>query len=61
MSEQLMTPREMADRLGVALITLRKWRQQGKGPRYLKLGYRTIRYRIEDVVAWEIEQANTRR
>jgi len=57
----LMKPQDLADRLGVALITLRKWRQQGKGPRYIKLGHRTIRYRIEDVEEWEIAQAHEQR
>jgi hypothetical protein len=29
---------EMAEQLGVAVRTLRKWRQQGQGPAYTKFG-----------------------
>ena len=43
--------REKAEQLGVALRTLRKWRQLGKGPAYTKLG-RQIHYRDEAQAAW---------
>jgi excisionase family DNA binding protein len=48
-----LTEAEAADRLGFKAETLRKWRAQGKGPAYLKLG-RSIRYRLADVEAWEL-------
>jgi hypothetical protein len=43
--------REKAEQLGVALRTLRKWRQLGKGPAYTKFG-RQIHYRDEAQAAW---------
>ena len=43
---------ELAGRLGVPVRTIYYWNQTGYGPRRLRLG-RTVRYRIEDVEAWE--------
>ena len=43
--------REKAEQLGVALRTLRKWRQLGKGPPYTKLG-KQVHYRDEAQTAW---------
>jgi hypothetical protein len=43
--------RNTAKELGVALRTLRKWRQQGRGPAFTKFA-RQIHYRDEAVAAW---------
>ena len=43
-----LTEREVADRLGLAVATLRAWRHRGKGPRFLRLG-RSVRYLRSDV------------
>jgi hypothetical protein len=43
--------RQTAERLGVGLRTLRKWRQQGNGPPYTKFA-RQVHYRDEAVAAW---------
>jgi hypothetical protein len=43
--------RQTAEDLGVGLRTLRKWRQQGKGPPYVKFA-RQIHYPIEFLEAW---------
>ena len=37
------------------LQTVRAWRTTGYGPRGFKVG-RLVRYRLEDVLAWEAEQ-----
>ena len=34
--------------LGIAVQTLRNWRQEGKGPAYLKIG-RSVKYSIDDL------------
>ena len=40
-----LTPRQVADELGVSLVTLANWRQEPeRGPAHLRLGYRTVRY-----------------
>ena len=49
--EKYLTPAEVAEMLGLSVVTLNRWRTQGTGPRYLKPGGR-VRYRPEDVRAW---------
>ena len=46
-----MDERTVAEKLGVVLRTLRKWRQQGRGPAFIKFA-RQIHYRDEAVAAW---------
>ncbi len=43
-----ITEREVAERLGLSVATLRAWRHRGKGPRFLRLG-RSVRYLPSDV------------
>ncbi len=43
---------EAACLLGVSASTLRRWRQRGIGPAFLKLGPRRIRYSRIDVDAF---------
>jgi excisionase family DNA binding protein len=52
---RLMTERAAAERLGVSVRTLQKWRLQGNGPRFLKLGY-AVRYEEKDLESF-IERA----
>ncbi len=41
--------------------TLRNWRQQGRGPAYVKLG-RSVRYSLSDLISWfEGRRVNTLR
>jgi len=54
MSKQQLTSHELAARWDVKTGTLDRWRREKIGPRYLKLNARgTIRYRLEDVEAYE--------
>jgi len=46
---RLLTPAEAADVLGLSPRTLETHRQRGKGPPYVRVTARTIRYRSEDV------------
>ena len=43
---------QLSKRLGIAVRTLERWRWQGVGPKFIKIGGR-VRYRIEDVEAYE--------
>lgn len=45
----------LARRLNLSPRTLQRWRLDGLGPVYLKLGGRVV-YRIADVEAWEEQQ-----
>ena len=42
---------EIAARLGVAEVTVRKWRISGSGPRFIRCGG-NIRYRWTDIESW---------
>lgn len=51
--KRLFRPNEVAEMLGVTEWCLRNWRHLGtKGPKFIKLGERFIRYRAADVEAW---------
>ena len=45
---QTIGPRETADRLGIKASTLRNWRSESRGPRYVKFG-KLVRYRLADI------------
>ena len=51
-----LTEIELAKRWGISPRTLQLWRREGKGPPFITIGHHTIRYRMEDVLAYE--QAN---
>ncbi len=46
---------ELSRRWRLSPRTLERWRFQGTGPQYLKVGGRVV-YRLEDVEAYEAEQ-----
>lgn len=47
-SSSLLNTEKAASRLGLATSTLEKWRFQGIGPTFVKLG-RCVRYRSDDL------------
>lgn len=49
--DELMTPAELAQMLGITTGALANNRSAGKGPRYTKLGKKVF-YRRTDVQAW---------
>ena len=52
--QNLLTPQDVADRLGVSTTTLATWRCTKRYPlTYVKVG-RLVRYRADDVDAFEI-------
>ena len=51
---RLLNEKEVIELLSVSKHTLRNWRQSGRGPAYVKVGERSIRYR-EDVIQKFIE------
>lgn len=44
----VLTEAESAERLGVSISTLRRWRKRGIGPKYFHLGG-ILRYRVADL------------
>ena len=58
---RLLTTAETADLLAVETRTLEFWRKSGTGPPTLRLGYRTVRYSLDDLIEWmrECKEANS--
>ena len=60
--EKMMTADEAADFLRVSSATLSRWRADGSGPKYIKLGVRRrgpVRYRFDDLAAF-LDQGSRR-
>lgn len=55
--EHLLSPKELADYLGVPLATIYQWRHKGTGPRGHVVG-RHVRFQPADVAAWLESQAD---
>ena len=49
--DPLLIPEETAERLGVSIRTLARWRVEGGGPKYAKIGA-AVRYRSSSIDAW---------
>jgi len=43
---------QVAQRLGVSIATVRRWRAQKSGPRFRRIGGASIRYASEDLKHW---------
>jgi len=52
MSERL-NEKQLAERWGMTARTLQGWRAKGIGPSFIRIGERSIFYRIGDVEAYE--------
>ena len=52
-----LTTQQAADYLCLKSTTLHQWRWAGKGPKFTRLGTRTIRYTYQDLQDW-IENSN---
>lgn len=48
----MLTPRALAAQLGVDVEHLRRLREQGIGPAYIRITPRTIRYLSSEVAEW---------
>ncbi|MCS6954309.1 MAG: helix-turn-helix domain-containing protein [Bryobacterales bacterium] len=51
-SKRLLTTRELAGLLGLNEVTLKVWRCLGKGPPFVRLSRKAVRYDLDDVYAW---------
>lgn len=50
--DTLLSPQQLAMKLGVTTKTLERWRQNGEGPAYVRLSAKMIRYRPADVAGF---------
>lgn len=51
LTKHLVAPEEVAAYLGISPDTMKDYRQQGRGPRYTRVG-KLVRYRMADVEEW---------
>ena len=51
-TERLMTATEAGDLLAMTRGALAQLRYMGTGPKFVKLGGRSVRYRLEDLEEW---------
>jgi excisionase family DNA binding protein len=58
MTQELLTQQQLAHELQVSLRTLERWRQEGTGPAFIRIG-RFPRYRRADIDAWLERQRRT--
>jgi predicted DNA-binding transcriptional regulator AlpA len=54
--ERLWSEKEISFHLGLRPRTMQMWRLLGRGPKYLKLSDRIIRYKLSEVLAWVEER-----
>lgn len=52
----LLDEKGLAKYLGITVHALRRWRFENRGPRFIKLEGRLVRYRQQDVEAWLVAQ-----
>ncbi len=52
---KLYTEQDVAEQLHISLASLRRWRLEKRGPRFIKVGS-LVRYRPEDLEEWLLEQ-----
>jgi len=57
-TKTLIDTETLAERIELSERTLEKWRVQGRGPAYLKLGGRVL-YDLREVEAWLTAQRRT--
>jgi predicted DNA-binding transcriptional regulator AlpA len=48
----LLDVKQAAAALSVAPATLENWRWAGRGPAFVRIGLRRVRYRVADLRAW---------
>ncbi len=50
--EEAVSTRAASRLTGVPVCTLETWRSRGGGPRFLKLGSKTVRYQRRELLDW---------
>jgi predicted DNA-binding transcriptional regulator AlpA len=51
-ADGVLTPTQLASRLGMSIQTIHRWRKEGKGPVWFKLGW-SVFYKLDEVERWE--------
>ena len=48
--DRLLTPKQASEYLAVNTLTLKDWRYHGRGPSFIRLSHKMIRYRLSAVI-----------
>ena len=48
----LVDEKEAARMLGYTIRALQSWRLQGRGPKFVRVSAKSIRYRVQDLESW---------
>jgi len=59
--EEYITEDELHERYLIPPRTAQRWRQDGAGPKFIRLGQRRIVYRVSDVETWLADRAYAHR
>lgn len=51
-SDRYIDEKQVAEYLGISAKTLQGYRVKGGGPEFMKLGHKTVRYKISDIQEW---------
>ncbi len=54
--QEFLTDSDAAAMLGVTTRTMLRWRSDGDGPKYVRLGVRRLAYRRGDIMAWAADR-----
>ena len=54
--EKLVNERQAAKILSVSPRALQKWRSNGRGPPFIRISARCIRYRLRDLAKWTADR-----
>lgn len=49
---ELLTEKQAAELMALSVKTLQGWRFTGKGPRFIKVGTKSVRYQVADILGW---------
>lgn len=58
--EEMVPPGTLAVEIGVTESALAKWRTDGNGPPFCKLGHKVVRYPRSGIEAWKIARVRSR-
>lgn len=58
-TKMLLMPNDVCKMLGITRNTLQSWRNQRKGPPFIRLTEKNIRYTRADVERWIVEKTVT--
>lgn len=58
LEEDVLTETEAARQLRVSISGMRKWRREGSGPRFIRIG-RLVRYAGDDIREWLRARSHT--